>query len=256
MLYNIFIYLHIKTNIMETIKYAIIDDDELLHKELLTLMEENKEFECVAEFFDIMSAAKAVKDLNVKMIFLDMEMKNSFGFELMQFIDKSVKVVVVSSHGEYALEGYNYKIIDFVTKPIRPIRLLNALTAVKESIEIDNARMFKENSKNDQGSYILVSIVNPLKLVNILRSDIHFVRKDENHCYIYTYDKSEYIKYITLKEFIKELSIDEFVFVNKSYIVNIKSAITPDGLTIKLGDELIRISSSDKHRFRRINVVF
>jgi len=241
---------------METIKYAIVDDDELLHKELLTLMEEHKEFECIAEFYDVVNAAKALKDTNVDMIFLDMEMKNSMGFELIQHIDKSVKVVVVSSHGEHALEGYYYKIIDFVTKPIRPIRLYNALTSVKEVIELDKIKIKQKSSHNDQtSSYIIVSLVKPLKLINILRSNIHYIRKDENHCNIFTYDKNEYIKYITLKEFIKELSPNEFVFVNKSYIVNIRSANTPDGLTIKLGEEIIKISSPDKVRFRRTNII-
>lgn len=237
---------------MESIKYAIIDDDELLHKELLTLMEDNIEFECIAEFYDVVSAAKVLKDLRLDMIFLDMEMKSSLGFELMQYIDKSVKVVVVSSHGEYALEGFNYKIIDFVTKPIRPLRLLNALISVKEAIEIDKEKMYM-NSNHDPNSYITVTIAKPLKNINISRSDIHYVRKDDNHCKIFTYANNEYIKYITLKEFIKELSPNEFVFVNKSYIVNRRSAITPDGLYINLGEEIIKISSPDKHRFRIIN---
>lgn len=238
---------------MDTIKYAIIDDNELLHNELLVLMEEYQEFKCIAEFYDIVSAAKALKELRLDMIFLDMELKNSLGFELMQHIDKSVKVVVISSHSEYALEGFNYKIIDFVTKPIRPLRLYNALIRVKEAIEIDNEKLYKKNTNQD--TFILVSILNPLKLVNILRSDIHYIMKNENYCNIYTYDNNVYAKHITLKEFIKELSHDEFVFVNKSYIVNIKSATTPDGVTIKLGKELIRISSPDKHRFRLTNII-
>lgn len=240
---------------MESFKYAIIDDDELFHKELLTLMEDNQEFECVAEFYDVVNAAKGLKTLNVNLIFLDMEMKNSLGFELMQHIDKSVKVVVVSSHSEYAIEGYSYKITDFLSKPVRPLRLYNALASVKEAIEIDKLKLLKSDKDNDINSYILVSLIKPLKLISILRTDIHYVKKNDNHCMVFTYDKNIYIKYITLKEFIKELSPKEFVFVNKTYIVNIKSANTLDGLTIKLGEEIIKISSPDKERFRRLNIV-
>lgn len=122
---------------MTTYKYVVIDDDLQAHNVIIKLMEIHKHFECVGEYYDVVNAIEAVKEKKPDFIFLDIDMPNLNGFEMLKYIDKSIKVVVTTSHRNYAVDGFDRGVTDFLTKPIRQERLFEALNRVSSIIETE-----------------------------------------------------------------------------------------------------------------------
>jgi len=102
---------------METIKYVIVDDNTLAHSMILRSMEIYPNYECIGQYYNVMSATTALKETKPQVIFLDVEMPHLMGFELIKHIDKAIKVVITTSYRKFAYESYVYAVFDSLKLP-------------------------------------------------------------------------------------------------------------------------------------------
>ncbi|MFZ4740574.1 MAG: LytR/AlgR family response regulator transcription factor [Bacteroidales bacterium] len=242
---------------METVKYVVIDDDIQAHNVISKLMEIHKTYECVGNYYDVITAIDAVKEANPYFIFLDIDMPNLKGFELLKYIDKSIKVIVTTSHRNYAAEGFDRGITDFLTKPIRQERLFEALNRINSAIETENKlkrSLFINDLKKDASSYICASRLKEKNPVQIEKKDIYYITKTGNHVEIYTDTDGPYYKIESLKEIMQILPEEDFSFANQSYIFNVKKAKCIDGESIVLDANqniIIKISPIYRSFFKK-----
>ena len=240
---------------MRLIKYAIVDDDMLAHSALINLMEIHEDFECIGQYYDVMSATSGIKSNAPDFIFLDVEMPHLMGFELIKYIDKSIKVVLTTSHRNFACEGFEYGVFDFLTKPIRPERLFQVVFKLKNYFGDEDETEFDTmmlSEKPHKTSHLVVTKAFPKGIVSILKNEIYYITKTSNHAEIHTYDGNKYYKLLSLKEIMKDLPPKEFVFVNFTCIVNIKNAVTVDGETVVINNEIIPISKNNRSNFKTV----
>ncbi|NVN96410.1 MAG: response regulator transcription factor [Bacteroidetes bacterium] len=242
---------------MEPTKYVVIDDDMQAHNVISKLMEIHKSYECVGDYYDVITAIDAVKKANPYFIFLDIDMPNLKGFELLKYIDKSIKVIVTTSHRNYAAEGFDRGVIDFLTKPIRQERLFEALNRINSALETERklkGSSFINNLNREITSYICASRLKEKNPVQIEKKDIYYITKTGNHVEIYTDTDGPYYKIESLKEIMQILPEEDFSFANQSYIFNIKKAKCYDGESIILdADEntIVKISPLYKNAFKK-----
>jgi len=237
---------------MKKFKYVIVDDNPLAHEILLNLMEIYKDYECIGQFYNVMSATTALKAIVPQMIFLDIEMPHLMGFELIKHIDKSIKVVVTTSHRNFAGDGFDYKVFDFLSKPINPARLFETINSLNDMFDMEEK--LKNNSiKKNNISYLTVTKLLNKETIIIQKNEINYITKLTNNAEIYTDDGNKYYKLITLHDLMNELSEDEFAFVNNSYIINLRKAVTHDGETIILKNgKVLSISRAYRDKFKDI----
>jgi DNA-binding LytR/AlgR family response regulator len=244
---------------METLKFVIIDDDVQAHNVISKLMEIHKSYKCVGEYYDVISAIDSIKEVQPDFIFLDIDMPNLNGFELLKYIDKSIKVIVTTSHRNYAVDGFDRGVSDFLTKPIRQERLFEALNRISTTIENEKKlkgdlyiNKLKRNTSSNV-SYICVSRLREKNIIQIEKKEIYYVTKTGNHIEIYTDTDGPFYKVGSLKEIMEVLPENEFSFANQSFLLNIKKVKTIDGETIVLNNEektLIKISPAYKNIFK------
>ena len=101
----------------------IIDDERLARKELKSLLKDYHEIEIVDECASPEEALKSIEKHNPDLLFLDIQMPEKTGFDLLQELNKSPKVVFVTAFDEYAVKAFEVNALDNLMKPVDPERL-------------------------------------------------------------------------------------------------------------------------------------
>ena len=212
---------------MKKIRYAIIDDDGFAHDDLIRLMKIHTDFECAAHYFNVIEASKALKDVNPDFIFLDVEMPNLNGFELLNYIDKTIYIIITSSNTNYAYKGFEHQVFDFLSKPIEQEKLFRTTYRLTEIINNKNQpKDINLNKSIDvEHAFILASKMKEKDLFKLQLKEICSIVKNGNHVEFTTINKAIFYRRDNIYSIIKELPSDYFKIINRSTIVNISKVI-------------------------------
>ncbi len=220
-------------------KVIIVDDEQASRAIIRQLCETTKSIDVVDEFENALEAIKFLnKKKDIDLIFLDINMPNFTGFDFIETLKNPPKVILTTSHTEYALEAFEYGcIIDYLTKPISEERFIKAIEKTKRK-EIENPIGLDTDSKD-----LFVNIER--RLVKISLSDINLIQAKGDYISIKTHKKN-YIVYSTLKKVLDKLPEKQFVKVHRSYIINLSKIIDIEDNSVLIDKEVIPISRANK----------
>ena len=193
-------------------RIAICDDNQTFAQTLANYIEaEYKSLDLLIEFFgsgeelvDYYQADKKGFDI----ILLDIEMKQITGLEAahqIRKVDTQTVIIFITSHDELASMGYEVAAFRFLTKPVKPAKLIEALEAVRA--QNNNAKTI--HISNAEGEYT----------INV--SDILFIEAQNQQVLIQTND-GEFVQRCAISDFVDELAKYDFVSVHRSYLINLR----------------------------------
>lgn len=113
----------------------VIDDERLARKELITLLNQLESVEVVGEAVNVDDAKDKIDQLNPDVIFLDIQMPEKTGFELLEELDNVPHVIFTTAYDEYALKAFQVNALDYLLKPIEPKRLEEAIIKLQGKID-------------------------------------------------------------------------------------------------------------------------
>ena len=192
------------------IKIGIVDDEMLARKVLEDYCSKIDNFELVLSTGNPLDFINFTLHNEVELIFLDIEMPELNGMEILRSMIKAPKVILTTAYSEYALESYDYGVIDYLLKPIKFERFLKAIHKVSDSKITP--------SKKISGSGEL-QIKHDGIPVNISLQSILYIQSFGNYLRIFT-DSRMYLISETLINIITLLS-ENFQRTHKSYIANL-----------------------------------
>lgn len=192
------------------IKVGIVDDEILARKVLEEYCSKINNFELVISTGNPIEFINFMQQDKVDLIFLDIEMPELNGMEILRSMLNPPKVILTTAYSEYALESYNYGVVDYLLKPIKIERFLKAIHKVSAN-EIMPQK--KEINKEE------LQIKHDGIPVNITFSSIQYIQSFGNYLKIFT-DTRMYLISETLINIIRLLS-DDFQRTHKSYIANL-----------------------------------
>ncbi|MFZ4401640.1 MAG: LytR/AlgR family response regulator transcription factor [Bacteroidales bacterium] len=233
---------------MDKIKYVIIDDEKSAHTALIDLMKIHEGFECIGGYYDVIEAIPNINKLNPDFIFLDVEMPNVNGFELLNYIDKSIEVIITSSHRDYAYTGYENNVFHFLSKPIFQDKLFKVIYRLTEIYKNNEKGSIKVSQFGDNANkYLYVSKLRDNTLLRIQIKDICSLEKLHNSLEIRN-DKGKYFyREDNICSIIKELPSNYFKIINRSTIINLAKAIWIDEKTVSVKNgKIFKVSSNFK----------
>ena len=193
------------------LKIGIIDDEILARKVLEDYCAKIDNFELVLSTGNPLEFINFAQNNVVDLIFLDIEMPELNGLEILSSLVKPPKVILTTAYSEYALESYNYGVVDYLLKPIKLERFLKAINKVSASKLAP--------SEEHRGSEEL-QIKHDGLPVNIPFESILYIQSFGNYLKIFT-DSRMYLISETLITITTLLS-DNFQRTHKSYIANLK----------------------------------
>ncbi len=191
-------------------KIGIIDDEILARKVLEDYCAKIDNFELVVSTGNPLEFVNFTQQNEVDLIFLDIEMPELNGMEILRSMINPPKVILTTAYSEYALESYNYGVVDYLLKPVKIERFLKAINKVSASKIIQ--------PKKDRGSEEL-QIKHDGMPVNISFKSILYIQSFGNYLKIFT-DSRMYLISETLTNITILLS-ENFQRTHKSYIANL-----------------------------------
>jgi DNA-binding LytR/AlgR family response regulator len=224
-----------------TIQCMIIDDEPLARKGLKEYIADVDFLRLDGEFDSALSAMDKLNSGTIQLLFLDIQMPKMSGIELLRSLQKPPLVIVTTAYPQYALEGYELDVLDYLVKPVSFSRFVKAAMKAKEYITSRAAGTASAGMGHDDHFFIKTDNT----LVKILYADMLFAEATQNYVTIHTKDK-KYLTHLTFKSIEENLPAAEFLKVHKSYIINLSriDGIDADGIVI--GAHTIPISRANK----------
>lgn len=211
---------------------VIIDDENQWQMILKSLISDVPELSLEAVFSNTDDAYNYLKEHDIDLIFLDVQIEGSNGIEFVKKLNDPPLIIIVSSHREFALEGYSISAIDYLVKPIDfnkfKIAVSKALDAITTKEKNDDTYTRLEFDRN----YLLFR--ENQALVKIKYDDVLYVNAYENYIKVVSFEKT-YIILSTLTQFERSLSYHPFIRVHRSFIINLNyiKALNKDSISLE-----------------------
>lgn len=196
-------------------KALIVDDTRLARQELQFLLKNHKQVEVIGEAENADEAQKMIEDLKPDLVFLDIQMPDKDGFELLEMLDEVPQIVFTTAYSEYAIKAFDYNALDYLKKPITDDRLTLALQRVIENIEK------KEEPKDVLNENSQVFVKDGEKCWFVTLKDVRLFEIWDNYTRIYFEDHKPMIPK-TLQYMESRLDPKMFFRANRQQIINMK----------------------------------
>jgi len=219
-------------------KCIIIDDDEASKSVLTKLIKQVDYVELVAVFSNPIEALPTLKKGNIDLVFLDIEMPEMSGIDLLKTIDMP-PTILTSTHKEYALDAFEYNIIDYLVKPITLPRFIKAVEKAQNHVK-QNSQAIADNN------YFFIkkkSVHNKVPWKNIL-----WIEALGDYLTVNTFEE-KYVVHLTLKVIENKLPHGKFVRVHRSFIVNMDNVGLVEDTTIYINNNPIPVGALYKDSF-------
>ena len=164
-------------------KALIIDDERLARKELTNLLQEYPEIEIVGEAVNAEDAQEKINSLKPDLLFLDIQMPEKTGFELLQSLDNVPEVIFTTAYDEYALKAFDFNALDYLLKPIEPDRLKEAINKLLKRALPDEETEDSEDKKLGPSDRVFVKDGDKCWFVKL--ENIRLFESDGNYIKIY-----------------------------------------------------------------------
>lgn len=192
----------------------IVDDDVLSCRVIESFVEKSSSLSLVGTFTDAITARDALMtNRDIGLIFLDIQMPEMNGFDLIASLDNPPNIIVVSSSDNYAFKAYDLNVVDYLLKPVNYGRFCRA---------VDKALRFfsrKENMVSPTGGDQEIFIKKGSSLVKLKFRDIIYIEALENYITLATADE-KYTIHFTMKAMEGQLPSGLFIRAHRSYIIN------------------------------------
>jgi two-component system LytT family response regulator len=233
-------------------KVLIIDDERLARKELSNLLAEYKDIEILGEAVNADEAEEMIDKFNPDLIFLDIQMPGRTGFELLETLERTPKVIFTTAYDEYALKAFEFNALDYLLKPIEPKRLTESVNKIRKEVEAQEKQQEKsaQLTVNDQ---VFVKDGDNCWFVKL--KDVRLFESDGNYIKVY-FDKNKPMIHKSLNALDEKLDNKHFFRVSRKHIINLEwiddiETWFNGGLMVKLkGGDKVEVSRRQATKFK------
>lgn len=222
---------------MHKIKCIVVDDEPLAVEMLATYIRKTPSLELAGTFTDPVQAVSAMAETKPDLVFLDIQMPDLNGLELARLIPEDTRIIFTSAFRQYAFESYEVEALDYILKPIRYQKFLEAVSKAEKW-------MANRPEKSRRSAFIKTD----REYRNIEFDQILYVAGMKDYVLIYLASEPEpIVTHITLKAIEEKLPSDMFMRVHRSYIVALDKITAIDSCGDILIDK-ISVPVSDSYR--------
>jgi DNA-binding LytR/AlgR family response regulator len=219
----------------------IVDDDIACRTVLEQMISQTDPLKLVGSFENGIQAINALKNNDTHLVFLDVEMPEMNGIDMLAELEIKPLVILTTSHQEYALDAYEHEVVDYLVKPVTLPRFLKAVSKAERRFE----NQFMGSMSNDR-NYFFIRKDTVIQKIPI--ADVLWVEAMGDYVTINTKGK-KLVLHSTLRSIESKLPKDKFIRVHRSYIVQIDNIKTVEGNTIFIDDTFVPLGTVYKDSF-------
>lgn len=218
------------------LKTLIIDDEPLAHQVIKHHLQGCDDIALLPGCYNATAALRYLAQQQVDLLLLDINMPALTGIELLRVLHNRPAVIIISAHKEYALEGFELEVVDYLLKPVSAERLFTALNKVRRRIT---------SAKLPAEPYIVLKVDREKR--KFLLNDISLFEAYGNYVKVWQGEQMTLVS-STLKQLVQQLPAQQFVQVHKSFVVNKHKIVAVDNEQLRLDDnQQIKVGKLYKH---------
>ena len=215
----------------------IIEDQGPAQEIVEQYIGQSKSLDLIGKFADVLEARDFMMNHPVDLIFLDINLPKMSGMDFLRNEINIPKTILTTAYSEFALECYEYNVVDYLLKPYSFERFSKAIS---KALHIENTESIESNQN-------IMYAKAGSELLRIDTEDILFIKSEGDYTEVVTSTRKSLISH-SLKEWTEKLN-QEFVQVHRSYIVNLNFVERVANNKISLGNDVVPIGRSYKHHF-------
>ena len=197
----------------------ILDDEPLAIRSLRKKLEKFPEIEIIGEATRLKKALSDISEMKPEILFLDIQLTECTGFDLLNKINYTGKVIFVTAFDEYALRAFEINAVAYLLKPVSTERLASAIERVKSEEYYRTPDGLPVSTKFRYSDRILVVERGQIRF--ILLETITVISAARDYSMIETLDGKKSIMMRSMAEWMNRLPVEHFIRIHRSYIVNI-----------------------------------
>ncbi len=232
------------------INCIIVDDEQHAIDILVHYVKQTPHLNLVASFTNPLEALQLLGQQKIDLVFLDIQMPELSGIDLIKTIQGKSKVILTTAYSEFALEGYELYVVDYLMKPIRLPRFL---AAVQKAVQQINAGT-ETQQETAEDDYIFVKTESKGKLLKINLADIDFIESMKNYMIIHRGGQKTFV-YTSMKELEEHLPKKQFIRVHKSFIVPISRITGIEGNLVRLKNVTTEILIGENYKAELMEII-
>ncbi|WP_312553726.1 LytR/AlgR family response regulator transcription factor [Empedobacter brevis] len=193
----------------------IVDDEPPAIRILQKYAEQLSDLECVAVTNKAIETLELVNKYNPDILFLDIQMPELTGIQLSTLLKGKVNIIFTTAYSQFALEGYELNVTDYLLKPISFDRFIRAVEKVRQQVQFSS----KNERSTESDGYFFVKTDGKNRFKKIKLSDICYLESIKNYVILHT-ETEQIVTYNTLKYYEENLPESQFVKIHKSFLVS------------------------------------
>ena len=214
------------------LRCLIVDDEPIAQDIIESYVAPFDQIEVVGKCINAIEANRVISEKPVDLIFLDIEMPHIDGLSFVKNLENPPKVIITTAYRDYALEGFELNVVDYLLKPISQERFLKAINRV----------LTKPKDKfRDPKTYIYLKV--DMKMVQVYLNEICYIQGLSNYVRVFCENRT-LISYQKLSHLEEVLPTDLFLRAHRSYIVNLSKIKAYTSHDLDLGMTEIPIGRS------------
>ncbi|WP_420552259.1 LytR/AlgR family response regulator transcription factor [Tenacibaculum aiptasiae] len=228
------------------IKYIIVDDETASHDNIKDYASNLSYLSFQKSCYNAFEALEYLNKHSIDLIFLDINMPKLSGLDFLKTLSNPPKIIITTAYKEFAIEGYELNIDDYLLKPFNFSRFVKSVSKVSDALAIKSNPI--QNTETTENK---IFIKEDKKYHQIKLKDILFIEAYGNYAKIYLLDKM-IVSHQTLTSFTHNLPESQFIRVHKSFIVSIDKIELIEGNRIHIHDNKIPIGKMYKLNINRL----
>jgi DNA-binding LytR/AlgR family response regulator len=237
---------------MKKMTCIAIEDEPLSANVLKEHILEVPFLELKGVFHDAISAMNFLQETQVDLLFLDIHLPKLKGLDFLRTFNFTGQVIITSAHHEYALEGYELSIVDYLLKPISFERFLKGVQKAQEFYTYKNMSKNYETHISTTTDDDVIFFKSGVLIHKVDVSDITYLEKEGNYFNVHTKSGKKILIRINFADLTEKLPPKKFFRVHKSFIVAIRHIDMIEGNYVMVNQKMIPISLSFKTEFMKI----
>lgn len=230
---------------------AVVDDEYLARQYIKDYVERLPMLELVGDYDSPLMLLEKLNEGFIDILFLDIQMPDISGLDFLKTIVPQPFVILTTAYKEYALEGYEHNVIDYLLKPFSFDRFLKAVNKAINRINkernpgFNGRNLLDEKVPSVENNFITIRADRKWYKVNF--DDLIYIEGQKSYVTFHTRTK-RITALISLKELVDTLPKDRFIRIHKSYIVSIRHIETLEGNLIGISGQKLSIGSSYREK--------
>lgn len=232
------------------IRCLIVDDEQHAIDIMVHYISQTSYLELVGSTTKPIEALQIVTTQNIDLVFLDIQMPDLSGIDFIKALNGKAHVILTTAYSEFAIEGFDLDVVDYLLKPVRFPRFLSAVQKAVKTITDESG---DTDTKNEE-DYIFVKTESKGKLLKINLSEIDFIEGMKNYVAIYRGGQKTLV-YTNLKDLVNHLPTRQFIRIHKSFIIPISRVTGIEGNRVLLKNVTAEILIGENYKADLMEII-